>query len=103
MADVTLNRIGELLRSVLELLWTRPEGMLARDILAYLPEMTPLTAYERSYSPTSNTPRYERMVRLATIPLVKAGWLFKYNKGRWFLTEEGRQDCRRYTSARQLY
>ena len=103
MADVTLNRIGELLRSVLELLWSRPEGMPAREILAFLPEMTTLTAHERGYSASTNTPRYERMVRLATIPLVKAGWLVKTNKGRWFITEEGRQACRRYTSARQLY
>lgn len=103
MADVTLNRIGELLRSVLELLWTRPEGMPAREILAYLPEITTLTEYERGYSPSTNTPRYERMVRLATIPLVKVGWLVKTDKGRWFITSEGRQACRRYASARDLY
>ncbi len=103
MADVTLNRIGELLRSVLELLWTRPDGMPARDILAYLPEMAPLTAYERGYSPSTNTPRYERMVRLATIPLARVGWLVKTDKGRWYITDEGRQACRRYTSARELY
>jgi restriction system protein len=103
MADVTLNRIGELLRGVLELLWTRPEGMSARDILAYLPEITPLTQHERGYSPTTNMPRYERMVRLATIPLVKAGWLVKTDKGRWYITDEGRQACRRYPNARELY
>ena len=103
MADVTLNRIGELLRSVLELLWTKPEGMPAGEILAYLPEITRLTEYERGYAPPSNMPRYERMVRLATIPLVKAGWLVKSNKGRWFITEEGRHAARRYSNARELY
>ncbi len=103
MADVTLNRIGELLRSVLELLWNKPDGMPAREILAYLPEMTSLTEHERGYSPSTNTPRYERMVRLATIPLVKAGWLVKTDKGRWFITDEGRQACRRYPNARELY
>lgn len=103
MADITLNRIGELLRSVLELLWTKPEGMPARDILAFLPEITALTQYEKAYSPASNTPRYERIVRLATIPLVKAGWLVKSNKGRWFITEEGRQAARRFANARELY
>ena len=103
MADVTLNRIGELLRSVLELLWSKPDGMPAREILAFLPQVTDLTAYEKGYSPTGNTPRYERMVRLATIPLVHAGWLVKSNKGRWFITEEGRQAARRYPSARELY
>jgi restriction system protein len=103
MADLTLNRIGELLRSVLELLWNKPDGMPAREILAIVPEITELTEYERGYSTTTNTPRYERMVRLATIPLVKAGWMVKTNKGRWFLTEEGRQAARRNTNARVLY
>ncbi len=103
MADITLNRIGELLRSVLELLWNKPDGMPARELLSILPEITSLTDYERSYSRSGNAPRYERMVRLATIPLVKAGWLVKTNKGRWFITEDGRQAARRYSSARELY
>ncbi len=103
MADVTLNRIGELLRSVLELLWNKPEGMPAREILAFLPEITQLTEYEKGYAPPSNTPRYERIVRLATIPLEKTGWLVKSNKGRWYLTDDGRDACRRYPNARELY
>ena len=103
MAEVTLNRIGELLRSVLELLWNRPEGMSAREILAFLPEITRLTEFEKGYSPATNTPRYERIVRLATVPLVKAGWLVKSNKGRWYITDDGRQACRGYPNARELY
>jgi restriction system protein len=103
MADVTLSRIGELLRSVFELLWTKPEGMPAKEILAFLPEITQLTEYERGYSPPSNVPRYERIIRLATIPLAKAGWLVKNDKGRWYITEDGRQACRRYPNAQELY
>ena len=103
MADVTLNRVGELLRSVLELLWNKPEGMPAKEIIAFLPEITQLTEYERGYSAPTNIPRYERIVRLATIPLVKAGWLVKNNKGRWYITEEGRQACRRTPNAQELY
>ena len=103
MADVTLNRVGELLRSVLELLWNKPEGMPAKEIIAFLPEITQLTEYERGYSAPTNIPRYERIVRLATIPLVKAGWLIKNNKGRWYITEEGRQACRRTPNAQELY
>ncbi|MGE5250914.1 MAG: restriction endonuclease [Bacteroidota bacterium] len=103
MADVTLNRISELLRSVLELLWTRPGGLAAREIMAFLPEIMELTEEERGYSPTSNVPRYERYVRLATIPLVRAGWLVKSSRGRWYITEEGRAACRQYQTARDLY
>jgi restriction system protein len=103
MADVTLARVGELLRSVLELLWNKPEGMPAKEIIAFLPEITQLTEYERGYSAPTNIPRYERIVRLATIPLVKAGWLIKNNKGRWYITEEGREACRRTPNAQELY
>ncbi len=103
MADVTLNRIGELLRSVLELLWNKPEGMPAREVLAFLPEITPLSESERAYSPSTGAPRYERMVRLATMPLAAAGWLVKTDKGRWYITDEGRQACRKFLNARELY
>ena len=81
MPEITLSRIGALLRGVLELLWNKPEGMIASEILAFLPELTPLTEYEKGYPPSTNIPRYERIVRLATIPLVQAGWLVKNNKG----------------------
>src|SRR5258708_9962392 len=103
MGDMTLSRIGELLRSVFELLWTRPDGMPAKDILTFLPEVTQLTEYEKGSSPSTNTPRYERIVRIATIPLVRAGWLVKTDKGRWYITDEGSQACRRYPNAQELY
>ncbi len=103
MAEVTVSRVGELLRSVLELLWNKPEGIPAQDILAYIPQITNLSDYEKGYAPPTNIPRYERIVRLATIPMVQAGWLIKNNKGRWFITEEGRQACRRFRNAQELY
>ena len=103
MADITLSRIGELLRSVFELLWNKSDGLPAKEIMAFLPEVTQLTEYEKGYSPPVNTPRYERIIRLATIPLVKAGWLVKNNKGRWYITDDGRQACRRYPNAQELY
>ncbi len=103
MTEITLSRISELLRSVLELLWNKPEGLSAREIIAIIPQITQLTEYERGYSPPNNIPRYERIVRLATVPLARAGWLVKNNKGRWFITEEGRNACRRYPNAQELY
>jgi len=103
MAEVTLNRIGELLRSVLELLWNKPEGMPARDLMAYLPQVANLTEDEKGYAPPNNVPRYERIVRLSTIPLVHAGWLIKNNKGRWYITEAGREAARKFPNAEELY
>ncbi|MCE9644568.1 MAG: Mrr restriction system protein [Chloroflexi bacterium] len=103
MADVTLGRISVLLRGVFELLWTRQEGMPAKEVLSLLPDVVKLTEYELGYSTSANTPKYEKMVRLATIPLVKAGWMMKSDKGRWFLTESGRQACRKYPKIEELY
>jgi restriction system protein len=103
MANETLNRIGEMLRGVLELLWTRPEGLPAKDIFALLPEIARLNEYEKGYSASTRSPRYEKIIRIAAAPLVKAGWLVKNDKGRWFITDEGRQACRRYPNAQELY
>ena len=50
MAEVTLSRIGELLRSVLELLWNKPEGMPAKELMAYLPQVAELTEHEKGYA-----------------------------------------------------
>lgn len=103
MPKVTISRIGELLQSVFELLWNKPEGLSAREIIAFLPEFTTITDYEKGYLSNTHTPRYERILRLATIPLVRAGWLVKNNKGFWFITEEGRNACRKYSNAQDLY
>lgn len=103
MAEVTLARIGELLRSVLELLWNKPEGMPAKDLMAYLPQVAELTEDEKGYAAAGGAPRYEKIVRLSTIPLVHAGWLVKNNKGRWYITEAGREACRNFPNAQELY
>lgn len=103
MANVSLRRVGELVRCVFELLWNRPDGLSAREIIAFVPEIVKLTEYETGLSPSTNTPRYEKIIRLATVPLVEIGWLLKNDKGRWFITDEGRQACRRFSSAQDLY
>jgi restriction system protein len=103
MSDITLQRVGELLRGVFEILWNRPEGLSAKEVLKQIPEIVPLTEYELSPSPSTNAPRYERIVRLATIPLARAGWLIKNDKGRWFITEEGRQASKRYGNVQDFY
>lgn len=103
MATITLQRVGELLRTVFELLWNKPDGLPAKEILTLIPEIIDLTDHEKGYSPSYHGPQYERIVRLATIPLVKAGWLVKNNKGYWYITEEGRQACKIYPNAQELY
>lgn len=104
MTDVDLSRVGELLRSVFELLWKKPDGLPSMDIFTLIPKVTELTEYELGY-PLShrNTPRYERIIRLASVPLFRVGWLAKNNKGRWYVTESGRQACKRIQNGQELY
>lgn len=103
MADITRRRTGEFLRIVFELLRDKFDGLPAKDILDAIPQSIKLTEYESGYYPsTPNSPRFEKIVRFATIDLVKAGWLVK-SKGRWFITEEGWQAYKKYTDPEDFY
>jgi restriction system protein len=97
------QQVAEYIRALAELLWNKPDGAQASEIIAFIPQIIPLTEFEKEYVPFSNMPRYERYLRLATIPLVKAGWLTKSNKGKWVLTEEGKEACHSYPSAVNFY
>lgn len=103
MSNLTIKRVGELLRSVFEILWDKPDGLSAKEVLSLLPITNPLTEEERRYSPATNLPRYERIVRLATIPLVQVGWLIKTEKGRWYITEEGYRAAKKYPAPQEFY
>jgi restriction system protein len=102
MNDISPQRVGEFLRIIFVRLWQESTGLPVEDILAHVPEETLLTDYERELIPSTHTPRYERVIRLATTPYARAGWLVK-NKDRWLLTEEGRRACKSFTSAGAFY
>jgi restriction system protein len=102
MNEIAPRRIGEFLRIVFVRLWQERAGLPVGDILAHIPQATQLTEFEKGISPSTHTPRYEKAIRLATLPYVKAGWLIK-SKGRWLLTEEGKRVCKRFPSAGAFY
>ena len=89
MAEVTRRRQGELVRGVFRLLRDHPDGLAAKDVLQQLRAEVPPTASEASeYPDRPGVVRYDKLVRFATIPAVKAGWMGKA-KGIWSITEEG--------------
>ena len=101
MAEVTIARTGQLLRQLLEIIMKHPDGMQAQDALFELRKNVVLTPYEQgTYS--SGGPRFEKIVRFATVDLVKAGWLIK-DKGRWMVTEDGRNAYRDYKDPELFY
>jgi restriction system protein len=103
MAEITSQRSGQFLRVIFELLMDKPDGLPAKDILSEIPKTTQLTEFESGYYPsTPNSQRFEKIVRFATIGPVKAGWLVK-SKGRWFITEEGKQAYRNMPDPEKLF
>jgi restriction system protein len=102
MADITIQRTGELLRKLFEILITRPEGMRAKDVLDSLQARVELTEYEKGQFASGQGIRFVRIVRFATIDLVKAGWLLK-EKGWWTVTEQGKEAFQKYKDPAEFY
>ena len=104
MTDITVNRISEILRLVFDLLWFEPQGLYVSEIMRYIQATVPLSEYETGYYPYAPySPRYEVVIRVGTIPLVRAGWLEKTKNGRWCITEAGRAACKRYKNAADFF
>jgi restriction system protein len=104
MPEITQQRMGEIIRRVFEFLWFEPDGLPVRDIFNFIRKSSQLTEYEEEYLPNSaSMPRYQAILRIATIPLVKAGWLVKTSKGRWYITDAGRRASKQYKDAEDFF
>lgn len=89
MAEITKERIGELLQGVLQILGEHPDGLPAREVIEDLEHRVPPTEFEATdYPNRPGVRRYGRIVRFLTIAPVKAGWIVK-NRGTWTLTDAG--------------
>ena len=103
MADITPRRNGELLREVFAYLLDKPEGARAKDVLSYVGKTVTFTEFEGgSYPSTPASPRWEKILRFASIATVKAGWLSK-SIGNWSLTDEGRHAYKEYPDPEKFY
>jgi restriction system protein len=86
MPEITIPRTGAPLRKLFEILLANPEGLQAGEALKQLAASVKLTLYEAGLYQSTDTPRFEKIVRFAKIDCVKAGWLAK-NKGIWSTTD----------------
>lgn len=89
MAEITRRRTGEMPRELFNILMPAPDGLRASEALQTLSERVTLTPYEAD-NYASGARRFDKIVRLATVDCVKAGWLIK-DKGIWSITDEGRK------------
>jgi restriction system protein len=103
MANITARRTGEFLRKVFDVLWDKPDGLPARDVLDYVAKNSTLTEYESgSYESSPQDRRVDKIIRFATVDLVKAGWMVK-SKGRWILTDTGKDAYKRFKDPELFY
>lgn len=89
MAEITRKRTGEFVRALVGLLMKQPDGLPAREALLEVAKLVPPTDFEKTNYESGGT-RFEKIVRFATVDLVKANWLVKH-KGVWSVTEVGRK------------
>ncbi|WP_257168736.1 restriction endonuclease [Bradyrhizobium sp. SRS-191] len=102
MPEITIPRTGSHLRKLFEILQAHPEGLQAGAALKQLAASVNLTPYEAGLYETTGTPRFEKIVRFATIDCVKAGWLVK-NRGIWSVTEAGKKAFKDFPDPEAFY
>jgi restriction system protein len=101
MPEITRRRTGEMLRQLFEVLLPVTEGIQARAALAQLEKRVTLSVYEQGEY-ASGGRRFEKIVRFATVDLVKAGWLHK-EKGRWTITSDGKRAYQEFGDPEAFY
>lgn len=101
MPNITVARTGELLQALFRILQKYPDGLRARDALQTLRDKMKLTPYEAG-TYKSGAPRFDKIVRWATVDCVKAGWMIK-EEGRWYLTPVGIDALKKYPAPAEFY
>jgi restriction system protein len=96
LAELTTQRLGELVRGAFAVLLEHPDGLQAKQVISAVENRVAATPFELSTYPKQPTVRrFDKIVRFATITSVKAGWLVK-SKGQWTLTDEGKAAYARF-------
>ena len=102
MAEITLQRTAEYLRVVIDVLWAKPDGLPAGEVLTRVRTSVHMLGNELDYLPSTNIPHYEQFTRLAVNALVEAGWFIK-DRERWYLTDDGKAACKTFRNSEEFY
>ena len=96
MAEITVQRQGEMLRALFKVLIDSPDGLRANEALRQVERVLPPTPFERAdYPKRPGVRRFEKLIRFHSINAVKAGWMIK-SAGVWILSPEGVAAYNRY-------
>ena len=81
-------RKGRLMRALLELLATSSDGLPAKDAIVAVKDRVDLAPEEEGAFDQSGAEKFPKLLRFATIPVARAGWMQKHD-GVWTVTAEG--------------
>lgn len=102
-------RKGRLIRALFAVLKEHPDGLAAKDAISAVEEAIELDPSETGAFEQTGQQKFPRLIRFATIPPTKAGWMVKQD-GTWTVTDEGLKALEQlsdpeqfFKHARQLY
>lgn len=90
MIVATPTRVGEIARSMFDILVARGEGVPVNALLQEIELTLPLSPWERTKDIYHGMKPFEEMAHAGAIALIKAGWM-KDAEGVWAVTEKGRR------------
>jgi restriction system protein len=101
MSEPSLQRIVEYLRVIFQVMWQKPDGLPAREVLQAIPARLRLSESELRPA-SSGLPQYEKSAREASNTLAEVGWLVK-TRERWYLSDEGLSVFRNLRNVEDIY
>jgi len=102
--NISKEHIDHLFKPLFTFLWSSPDGRYINEIIEYIEKNCDLSEFELGhYSFAPYLRRYEIIIRVGIIPLVKTGWLAKTNSGRLYITNTGRDKAKQFKSADQFF
>jgi len=90
MAQIPNERIGEYVRTALQVLMENDDSLRSRDVFQQVEPRLGLNEYELEIYEKSGYVRWQSVLHFYSISPVKAGWLIK-DGGVWYITPEGKE------------
>ena len=90
MAQIPKGRIGEYVRTALQVLMENDDSLRSREVFQQVGKRLELNEYELHIYEKSGYVRWQSVLHFYSISAVKAGWLIK-KKGIWYITPEGKE------------
>ena len=90
MARIPRERLGEYVRTALQVLMENDDSLRSREVVQQVGQRLSLNEYELERHEKSGYVRWESVLHFYSISPVKAGWLIK-DGGVWYITPEGKE------------